>query len=65
MSSDLNLNDRDVLAIYKVLENALHSAEHCYEGARHARTVFLQLQQYVDNKVKTDKDFEEKLKINL
>ena len=61
-----SLSDRDIFAIYKVLNKAMDEAESCFDGVRHARVVTLMLQQYVESKVaENGKDYEESLKLNL
>lgn len=61
----LELGDRDIFALYKVLDRALHEEEQLFDRARHARMVVLKLQQYVEEKLTEDKEYETKLRINL
>jgi len=63
---ELSLNDRDIFAIYKVLNKAMDEAESCFDSVRHARVVTLMLQQYVEKRISEEgKDYEDSLKLNL
>jgi hypothetical protein len=62
--SELILNDRDIFAIYKVLNKAMEEAEFCFDGTRHARLVLLNVKNYIDAKLRSEPDYEKKLNLN-